>query len=56
MPSNRFKYCAFHYLNQWLSQDREVCETLDDSEAKEKEKLDMPCKGGCVLQNCKEFP
>jgi hypothetical protein len=35
MPKVGFKYCALHYLNQWISNDRACCEALagpDDSE------------------------
>lgn len=28
MPGVGFKYCALHYLNQWLSKDRVFCEGL----------------------------
>ena len=36
MPKTGFKYCALHYLNQWISKDRACCEALAGPRESEK--------------------
>jgi hypothetical protein len=54
MPANEFKPYALHYLNLWLSQDRESCEALAGND--EHKKLKQLKKAAVFYRVARNLP